>query len=114
MYDLMGTAATAIAERNRGRADKQVLSRKAVAEMHKRQAAAPRGISYGLGFFLVGPMRDGVSRTFQHGGALGTFCWADGSRQLVGIFFSQAGVQKTAPVLTAVQKKVYELVPAGR
>lgn len=94
--------------------DKQVLSGKAVAEMHKRQAAAPRGMSYGLGFFLVGPRRDGVSRTFQHGGALGTFCWADGSRQLVGVFFSQEGLQKTAPVLGAMQKKVYELVPTGR
>jgi CubicO group peptidase (beta-lactamase class C family) len=94
--------------------DKQILSRKAVAEMHKRQAPAPRGGSYGLGFFLIGPTRDGVSRTFQHGGAFGTYCWADGSRQMVGVFFSQAGVQKTAPLLIAVQKKVVELVPAGR
>jgi CubicO group peptidase (beta-lactamase class C family) len=94
--------------------DKQILSRKAVVEMHKRQASAPRGMSYGLGFFLVGPSRDGVSRTFQHVGALGTFCWADGSRQLVGVFFSQAGLPKSAPVLVAVQKKVSELVPAGR
>src|SRR5262249_22619897 len=35
--------------------DKQILSRKAVAEMHKKQSAAPRGMGYGLGFFLVGP-----------------------------------------------------------
>jgi CubicO group peptidase (beta-lactamase class C family) len=94
--------------------DEQVLSRKAVAEMHRRQAAVPRGGGYGLGFFLPGPTRDGVSRTFQHGGALGTYCWADGGRQLVGIFFCQAGLKKTAPVLTAVQKKVNELVPSGR
>ena len=94
--------------------DKQILSRKAVAEMHKKQAAAPRGASYGLGFFLAAPTRDGVSRIFHHGGAFGTYCWADGSRQLVGVFFSQAGAQKTGPVLLAVQKKVAELVPAGR
>ena len=94
--------------------DKQILSRKAVAEMHKKQAAAPRGVSYGLGFFLAAPTRDGVSRIFHHGGAFGTYCWADGSRQLVGVFFSQAGAQKTGPVLLAVQKKVAELVPAGR
>jgi CubicO group peptidase (beta-lactamase class C family) len=94
--------------------DKQILSRKAVAEMHRKQAAGPRGMSYGLGFFLVGPTRDGVSRTFQHGGAFGTYCWGDANRQLVGIFFSQAGMPKTGPVLGAVLKKVYELVPAGR
>jgi CubicO group peptidase (beta-lactamase class C family) len=94
--------------------DQQVLSRKAAAEMHKRQAAVGRGGSYGLGFGLVGPGRDGVARAFQHGGAFGTFCWADGNRQIVAIFFSQAGSQKTGPVLAAVQKKVYELIPAGR
>jgi hypothetical protein len=32
----------------------------------------------------------------------------------VAIFFSQAGLQKTGPVLAAVQKKVYELIPGGR
>jgi CubicO group peptidase (beta-lactamase class C family) len=93
--------------------DKQVLSRKAAVEMHRKQVAAP-GVVYGLGFYLVGPGRDGVGWAFQHGGAFGTFCWADSNRQIVGIFFSQAGQPKTAPVLTAVQKKVYELIPAGR
>ena len=94
--------------------DKQILSRKAITEMHKKQAAAPREMGYGLGFFLIGPMRDGVSRTFQHGGAFGTFCWADANRQLVGVFFSQAGVQKTASLLLPMQKKVAELFPVGR
>ena len=94
--------------------DKQILSRKAATEMHRNQAAVSRGASYGLGFGLVGPTRDGVARIFQHGGAFGTFCWADANRQLVAIFFSQAGLQKTGPVLKTVQKKVYELVPAQR
>jgi CubicO group peptidase (beta-lactamase class C family) len=94
--------------------DKEILSRKAVAEMHKKQASAPHGMGYGLGFFLAGPMRNGESRMFQHGGAFGTFCWADANRQLVGVFFSQAGVQKTLPLLGPMQKKVAELFPVGR
>ncbi len=94
--------------------DKQILSRKMVTEMHRNQAAVSRGASYGLGFGLYGPTRDGVSRIFQHGGAFGTFCWADANRQLVAIFFSQAGLQKAGPVLKAVQKKVYDIVPARR
>ncbi len=94
--------------------DKEILSRKAVAEMHKKQATAPGGMGYGLGFFLAGPMRNGESRTFQHGGAFGTFCWADANRQLVGVFFSQAGIQKTGPLQGALLKKLYELFPAGR
>ncbi len=94
--------------------DKQILSRKMVTEMHRNQVAVSRGASYGLGFGLFGPTRDGVSRIFQHGGALGTYCWADENRHLVAIFFSQAGLQKAGPVLKAVQKKVYEVVPPQR
>jgi CubicO group peptidase (beta-lactamase class C family) len=94
--------------------DQQILSRKAAAEMRKKQAAVGRGGSVGLGFALGGSVRNGVAQTFQHGGGFGTFCWADASRQIVVIFFSQAGPQKTGPVLASVQKKVYELFPAGR
>jgi CubicO group peptidase (beta-lactamase class C family) len=93
--------------------DKQILSAKAVAEMHKKQASPPRGGGYGLGFTVIGPFQGGVSRSFLHGGAFGTMCWADADRQLVGIYFSQAG-PKTGPVLIAVQKKTLELFPAGR
>jgi CubicO group peptidase (beta-lactamase class C family) len=93
--------------------DKQVLSRKAATEMHKKQVGVGTG-SYGLGFGLVWPGRNGVAPTFLHGGAYGTFCWADGNRQIVAIFFSQAGNPKMAPVLAAVQKKVADLIPAGR
>ena len=88
----------------------RILSAKAVAEMHKKQAG---GRSYGLGFGLAGPFQGGVSRSFLHGGAFGTMCWADADRDLVGIFFSQAG-GKSAPVLTAVQRKVAEIFRAGR
>lgn len=94
--------------------DKRILSLKMITEMHRNQAAVSRGASYGLGFGLYGPTRDGVSRIFQHGGAFGTFCWADANRQLIAIFFSQAGLPKAGPVLKAVQKKVYEIVPATR
>jgi CubicO group peptidase (beta-lactamase class C family) len=95
--------------------DKQILSRKSVTEMHRNQAAVSRGASYGLGFVLFPePTRHGVSWIFQHGGAFGTFCCADPNRQVVGIFFSQAGLQKSGPVLKAVQKKVSELIPTQR
>jgi CubicO group peptidase (beta-lactamase class C family) len=92
--------------------DKQILSREAVAEMHRKQSVSPDRGSYGLCFFLAGPTRDGVAGNFSHGGAQGTFCQADGSRQLVSILFSQAGMLKTRPVLIEVQKKLYELFPA--
>jgi CubicO group peptidase (beta-lactamase class C family) len=92
--------------------DKQILSRKAVAEMHRKQSVSPDRGSYGLCFFLAGPTRDGVARIFSHGGVHGTFCQADGHRQLVSILFSEAGMQKTRPILIAVHKKLYELFPA--
>lgn len=91
----------------------RILSAKAVAEMHKKQSGGSRGGGYGLGFGLAGPFRGGVSRSFLHGGAFGTMCWADADRELVGIFFSEAG-GKSAPILTAVQKKAAEIFHAGR
>lgn len=95
--------------------DKQILSRKAATEMHRNQATVSRGACYGLGFVLLPePTRSGVSWIFQHGGASGTFCGADPNRQLVAVFFSQAGLEKTGPVLKALQKKVHELFPAQR
>ncbi len=96
--------------------DKQILSRKAATEMHRKQVGAASG-SYGLGFGLVWPGAGGVARVFLHGGAYGTFCWADSERQIVAIFFSQAGNPKAAPVLKAVQTKVAQLaerLPAAR
>ncbi|HZV04471.1 MAG TPA: serine hydrolase domain-containing protein [Gemmataceae bacterium] len=95
--------------------DKQILSRKSATEMHRIQSAVSRGASYGLGFVLFAePTRSGVSWIIRHGGAAGTFCWADPNRQLVGIFFSQAGMPKAGATLKAVQKKLYEIVPAQR
>ncbi|MHB1426699.1 MAG: serine hydrolase domain-containing protein [Gemmataceae bacterium] len=91
--------------------DKQILSRKAIADMHRKQVAITGGGAYGLGFILSGPTRDGVWRIFHHGGAFGTFCSADSSRQLLGIFFSQAGLQKSMPIQSALLKKVNELFP---
>jgi CubicO group peptidase (beta-lactamase class C family) len=83
--------------------EKEILSRKAVTEMHRKQTGG-----YGLGFYLPG------LRIFQHGGAFGTFCWADPNCQLVGIFFCQAEFQKAMSVRTAVLKKVYGFVPMLR
>jgi CubicO group peptidase (beta-lactamase class C family) len=90
--------------------DKQILSRKAVTQMHKKQVTIPGGGAYGLGFVLEGPLQGGVARMYRHGGAFGTLCLGNESQQFVGIFFSQAGVEKTGPVLGKVQKKVGELL----
>jgi CubicO group peptidase (beta-lactamase class C family) len=90
--------------------DKQILSRKAVTEMHKRQVALPGGGAYGLGLVLQGPLQGGVARMYRHGGALGTFCVGNESQQFVGIFFSQAGGEKSGPTLGKLQKLVGELL----
>jgi CubicO group peptidase (beta-lactamase class C family) len=90
--------------------DKQILSRKAVTEMHKKQVTLPGGGAYGLGLVLEGPLQGGVARMYRHGGALGTVCFGNEPQQFVGIFFSQAGGEKSAPVVRKVQKNVGELL----
>ena len=74
--------------------DKQILSRKAVTEMHKKQVHLPGGGAYGLGLVLEGPLQGGVARMYRHGGALGTFCVGNETQQFVGIFHPTDAVQR--------------------
>lgn len=90
--------------------DKQILSKKAITEMHKKQVHLPGGGAYGLGLVLEGPLQGGVARMYRHGGALGTVCFGNETQQFVGIFFSQSGGEKSAPVVGKLQKKVGELL----
>jgi CubicO group peptidase (beta-lactamase class C family) len=90
--------------------DKQILSRKAVTQMHKKQVHLPGGGAYGLGLVLEGPLQGGVARMYRHGGAFGTVCFGNEPQQFVGIFFSQAGGEKSAPVVGKLQQTVGALL----
>jgi CubicO group peptidase (beta-lactamase class C family) len=94
--------------------DKQILSKKSITEMHKKQVSIAGGGAYGLGLVLEGQLQGGVARFYRHGGALGTVCAANENYQFIGIFFSQAGGEKMRPVHVKLQKIVATSLPTWR
>jgi CubicO group peptidase (beta-lactamase class C family) len=96
---------------------RRVLSDKAVATMHARQAklellmAGPYGNDYGLSFFLDRLDDNGQARAITHPGLFGTTPWLDKDRELVGVFFVQSNFLRIMSLVRRIQDKVAEMVP---
>lgn len=96
---------------------KRILSEKAVAVMHTRQARllpmiGPYGKDYGLAFFLDRLDGAGHARVVSHAGLFGTTPWLDKDRDLVGVILVQSNFLRVMPLVSQIQSKVRALIPA--
>jgi CubicO group peptidase (beta-lactamase class C family) len=90
---------------------RRILSEKAVATMHTRQAklellmAGPYGNDYGLAFFLDRLDDIGRARVITHPGLFGTTPWLDENHELVGVLFVQSNFLRVMSLVREVQAK---------
>ncbi len=99
--------------------DRRVLSEASVEAMHARHATNQQrgsftGWEYGLGFYRDRVAEDGRAATISHGGAFGTYAWADLDRDLVCVVFTEVGLPRAAAIIGEVTETVRATVPASR
>jgi CubicO group peptidase (beta-lactamase class C family) len=68
------------------------------------------GPYYGFGLYLNRPNASGVYQEFNHGGAFGTYPWADRERELVVVVFGVDGLGNTMPVARRIETAVRDML----
>ena len=68
------------------------------------------GPYYGFGLYLNRPDAAGTYQEFNHGGAFGTYPWAERDRQLVVLVFGVDGLGNTMPVARRIEAAVRGMV----